>query len=58
MHVLSSHLHVREQWDQSSGGVGNHISDTPQPSAAEQAADGTDYISTTVPPVFYVTFLN
>lgn len=56
MHVLSSHLHVREQWDQSSGWVGNHISDTPQPSAAEQAADGTDYINTTFPPVFYVTF--
>lgn len=34
IHVLSSHLHVREQWDQSSGWVGNHISDTPQPSAA------------------------
>lgn len=46
---------VREQWDQRPGWVGNHISDTPQPSAPVQAADGTDCINTTFPQVFYVT---
>lgn len=54
MRVLSSHLRVRKQWDQSSGWVGNHISDTPQPTAAERgkkrekAADQTDYVNATI----------
>ena len=51
IHVPPSHLHVREQWDQGCGWVGIIIS-VPRPSAA----DGTDYITTAFPPVFWAMF--